>query len=302
MTSTVLQMPTTPGVDLSTRAMIISLTIGSWSARKFDRTATREVAQAHNSDEAMGSYTKKLIGPGSTLDKIHTKQSAARARHYALTLPWANDGGRIISAPAYMPYTADMRKFREDLDDLVFTFGQEYPDLKDEARRKLNGLYNAADYPADIKDKFTFGWNVSPLAAPDDFRVSLGTLEVTRIKAEMQAQADALLANAMKDVWQRMFEPVSRMAEALRAYQPAANGQKAEGIFRDSLVSNLRDVLQAVPLLNITQDQTITHTAKRIEDELTGMSADQLRCSKWDREYTADKADEICSFMAQYIA
>ena len=296
-----LQTISTP-VDLSSRAMLINLTIGSWSARKFDKAATREVAQAHNAPEDVGRYTKKLIGPGSTLDKIHTKQSAARARHYELTLPWQNDGARIISSAAYFPYTQEMRKFQSELDDLVLDFAHEYPQLVEEARRRLNGLYNPSDYPADIRDKFTFGYNVLPLPACEDFRVQLGAVEVNRIKTDMQAQLDASLENAMRDVWQRMFSVVNKMAEALRAYTPPSNGSKAEGIFRDSLVTNIREVLQIIPLLNITADQTVSDTAEQIERELCRLSADQLRCSKYDREKTADAADAICSFMSQFVA
>lgn len=289
-------------VDLSTRAMLINLTIGSWSARKFDRKATQEVADAHHAPADVGRYTKKLIGPGSKLDAIHTKQSAARARHYELTLPWTNDGARILSSAAYFKYTAEMRSFQDSIADLVIDFAHEYPQLQEDARRRLNGLYNPADYPADIRDRFTFGFNVLPLPQCEDFRVQLGQHEVRRIQADMQAQVDASIQNAMRDVWQRMFAVVNRMSSALRAYQPAANGSKAENVFRDSLVENIREVLRIVPLLNITADAHVTDTAEQIERELCKLSADQLRCSKYDREKTADAADAICNFMADFIA
>ena len=291
-------MPSTP-IDLSARAMLVDLRISAWSARKFDKAATREVAQAHGAREDVGRYTKRLIGPGSVLDRINKAHSAARAEHYALTLPWLDTGARILSSPAYFPYSQRMRKAQGAIEDLVIDFAHEYPQLVSEARLRLNGLYNPDDYPADIRDKFAFGFNVFPMPTAQDFRADLGAVEVNRLKAQMETDFAARIENSMKDIWQRLYAVVSKMAQSLRAYQVTADGVAAP--FRDSLVANIKDVLSLVPLLNITNDAAITATALQIEDELTTLSADQLRCSKYDREKTAEKAEAIARQMADFI-
>lgn len=298
MTNPVIQMPTAP-VDLSARAMLVDLRISAWSARKFDKTATREVAQAHNAAADVGRYTKRLIGPGSVLDRISKAHSAARARHYELTLPWMDSGARILSAPAYFPYSAEMRRAQTDVEALVLDFAHEYPNLVQEARTRLNGLYRADDYPADIRDKFAFGFNVLPMPTAADFRADLGTLEVNRIKSQMESDFAARIENSMKDVWVRMFEVVTKMSQSLRAYSVTPDGVQAP--FRDSLVSNIKDVLRIVPLLNITNDAAINAAAVKIETDLTALTADQLRCSKYDREQIAAKAEAIALQMSDFI-
>jgi hypothetical protein len=74
--------------SLSSRAMLCSLSISMWSARKHDREACEEIAQRHGAHPDAGRFRKVLL-PKAALAKIQKVVSEARQEHYFMTLPWA---------------------------------------------------------------------------------------------------------------------------------------------------------------------------------------------------------------------
>src|SRR5579864_489044 len=80
----------TRDTSLSRKAMLVSLKIGVWSASKFDKNVSDEVAQEKNASEDAGRYRKHLLPQfakdGSSLAKVKQAATAAREFHYDNTL------------------------------------------------------------------------------------------------------------------------------------------------------------------------------------------------------------------------
>lgn len=77
--------------SLSSRAMLCSLSISMWSARKHDRDASEEIAQRHGAQPDAGRYHKVLL-PKAAFAEIQKIVSEARQEHYFMTLPWDDNG------------------------------------------------------------------------------------------------------------------------------------------------------------------------------------------------------------------
>jgi hypothetical protein len=91
------------------------------------------------------------------------------------------------------------------------------------------------------------------------------------------------------------------MAEKLKAFKPAQGGDRAEGIFRDSLVENVRELVAVLPSLNITGDPTLAAVAARME-ALCRDDADELRDNAAARASVAAEADAILADVGQFLA
>jgi hypothetical protein len=287
-------------------AMLMTLNISQWRAKKTDKRVTKEVAAKHQSDVAMGSYRKSLVAHGA-LAKLNQLASDARADHNRLTLPW-DDGGlgrRILKSSAYFDYAKLMRRH-----EIAFwaeyraNVKPNYPDMIDDARIKLNGLFDSADYPTVDKLDRKFAFTITPAPVPDspDFRVDLGDEETARIRGEIEGSVNGLLQTAMRDIWKRLAEVVSKMAERLRACATKEEGEGDGKTFRDSLVTNIIEVLDLVPVLNVTDDAKVNKFAARIRQELTVHTPEVLRSDEGIRKDTAKRAEEILSKMAGYLA
>jgi Protein of unknown function (DUF3150) len=286
--------------SITKRAMLVSLNIQQWTGAKHDRKVSQEVAIAHNSDVSMGRYRKLLVAKES-LERLRQLTSTARQEHYKRTLPWSDGGTRILSSEAYFEYAEKMRELGREWEPAVDEFLAQYPQVIAEARGRLNGLFNEEDYPtpANMRRKFSFTFSVLPMPTAKDFRVELGDAETKRVRAEIEESVNESLRVAMNDVWERLRDVVSRMVERLRAYSMTEKG--VSNPFRDSLVTNIRELLDVLPSLNITQDANLTEVAQKIGAELCRYDADTLREDTSARERTADAAEAILKQMEAFI-
>jgi hypothetical protein len=288
---------------LSSRAMLASVKISAWSARRVDKRVTAETNAAQRAAADAGRYNKALIARDA-LAAITTAATAARTAHYALTLPWLDDGARILPAASFQTYTDRMRDLRMDFERAADAFAASFSTYVADARHRLGDMFSADDYPAPdaIAGKFAFSTRILPMPDACDFRVDIGDAAAAAIKADIErATADAFAA-AQRDCYARVADVVGLMAEKLAAYKPAArDGDRVEGIFRDSLIANVRDLADALPSLNITGDPTLSAIADRMAG-LCDADADTLRQSDTLRAETAARAAAILSDVEAFLA
>jgi hypothetical protein len=287
---------------LSERAVIVNLSISQWSAAKSDKKVNHEVAKQHGNDENMGNYRKTLVAK-EALRAIKEITAKAREEHYRVTLPWRDTGDRVLSSAGYFAYAEVIRKIQAEFETAVDAFCANYPQFVDEARVKLNGLFNPADYPApwEIRGKFSFNFEVLPVPDAADFRVQLGDAEVTRIREQLARDSRAQVDRAMADVWKRMSEVIAAMSARLKVFKKNPDGS-TEHPFRDTLVSNITELLEVIPILNLTGDPAVTQFADEMRASLTKYTPEQLRNTEFARTDTAARADEILSKMSAFIA
>ena len=278
--------------NLTEKAMLVKLSICKWSARKYDRKVSKEVADQYGTDQDRGRYNKVLIAQ-EAIKAIGQAEGAARTFHYEQTLPWKDDGARILPAANFSHYSAEMRKFKAEFQNQVMAFLGNYPDLVSDARVQLTGLFDAADYPdrEKIQSKFSFEVEVDPLPTGADFRVDLQAGEVDRIKADITARLELAQRDAMADCFNRLHDVVRKAAEKLT---------DKTAIFRDSLITNIQDLVDLLPRLNLTGDPRLETLRQEVADKLLGYEPDHLRKNAFARQETANAANDILAAMAGY--
>src|SRR5215470_247730 len=131
-------MNSTPVAEpsLSSRAMLCSLSISMWSARKHDPDASEEIAVRHGAHADAGRYHKVLL-PKEALAEIQKIVSEARQEHYFMTLPWDDDGYRVLPAAAYMDHVEKMRTLAKRFEAAVDILSREFLTLIEQAKTKL---------------------------------------------------------------------------------------------------------------------------------------------------------------------
>ena len=129
-----------PEPSLSSRAMLCSLSISMWSARKHDRDASEEIAVRHGAQADSGRYHKVLL-PKQALTEIQKVVSEARQEHYFMTLPWDDDGYRVLPAAVYMDHVEKMRGLSNQFTAAVETLTRQFSALVEQAKTRLGGLF-----------------------------------------------------------------------------------------------------------------------------------------------------------------
>lgn len=288
---------------LADRAMLVGVKLSMWTGRKLDKEATDKVNKDHEAADDAGRYNKALIAKDS-LKRIVKATNDARAAHYERTLPWEDEGLRILPAAAYEMYQNDMRRARTEFEAAVDEFATLYPALKLEAARRLGGLYKADEFPdiSRIRERFSFSVRVLPMPDANDFRVTLGSGNVDKIRADIEASMQQALEFAMKDAWTRIIDKVGHVADRLTKYKPGSEGVRAEGTFRDSLIENVKDLVAILPTFNLTSDPVLEKTIERMRNELCTVTPSLLRDDEVVRGETAAAAQSILDMVQDYLA
>ncbi len=279
-------------MNLNDRALLVQLSISQWTARKYDKKATQDVANTYGTSTQAGRYNKALLPANDLLDHVHKKTTHIRTKFYENTLPWGMEGTQMLPSNNYLAFMTDFRKEKAEWQYLVDQFIANYDQLRLDAKRLLNGLYNDADYPdeQEIARKFRMDMAIFPVPSTD-FRVSIASDELTRIQEDVERRVAEAQTVAMKEVWDRLYDRVKHMAEKLA--DPKA-------IFRDTLVENTKEMCALLPRLNFMDDPNLEALRLEVEGALI-KQPDALRNDPDLRRDTAVEAKQIMDKMSVFM-
>jgi len=277
---------------LQDKALLVSLSLSMFSGSKTDKRLTRRVLREHSAAQGSLRVAKRML-PEEALEPIKKLHGEIREHHYNHTVPWG-ENERLLASSYYMEYADWMRARRSDLDRAVASFLQNYPIFIDEARRQLNGAFNAEDYPGPdaVRNRFGFRLEYKPVPEAGDFRISLMHEEMEALRAQLAARIEEAERAARSDVARRIAEPLAAMVNRL---------SDPDSKFKDSLVTNLRQICDLIPTLNITGDKALEATRQHIHATLYHTDPGLLRENPTIRSATAKKAQDILTSMSIFF-
>jgi len=276
-------------IDIRSSALLVTLRISSWSARKYDKKVTDKVTREHGASSDAGRFNKSLLpGDCASYKALVSYLGSIRQSHYDHTLAWGEDGGARL-----LPVAND-RAYRDAYDEwtnqvnnvLLPAFLGEYPSLKEQARRLLNGMFKEEDYPTvgELERKFSLRAEFEPIPEANFRKIAVASGLQSEMERKLEERVQNSIKGAMDDAWNRLHECVEHLHERLA--QPGA-------IFRDSLVENLRECCDMLGRLNVTGDQQLENARKASIERLLQFSPDRLRANDRARGNVATAAAEI---------
>ena len=134
-------------MNLTHDAMLVSLRISAWSGRLYDRKASNHVAVHHEASASAGRYNKCLL-PKAAFAALTATMSKGRSSHYEQTLPWDDQGSRLLTVANYEHYMELLDGLRERMVRERARFIEDYEDNIDQARLDLGKLFHIEDYPS----------------------------------------------------------------------------------------------------------------------------------------------------------
>lgn len=291
-------------MKLSERAMLARLSIGAWGSRKHDDAVTQEVTDNHKAEQGAGSYTKVLVSR-KLLAPITKAMTAASSTHRAMTLPWDDNGERILAVTGYQQYAQQMRLARLTCQARVQEALEGYPKVHmAEARTRLGTMFNKDDYPPleEVTSRFYIDVEIRPIPESGDFRAKIGDKEAAIIAKDIERRSKERLDKAMSAVFLRIADVASKMVERLTVYQPALGIRPSENNFRETLVSNIKELADILPVLNLADDPRLVKLQTQLVKDLCAYSPEELRASDAVRSKTAKKAQAILDKVNEYLA
>jgi hypothetical protein len=274
--------------SIGSSSMLVELSISTWTGRKLDKRASQDVTAQNHADTGIANVHKKLL-KCDELTAVQKFTANVRNLHYGMTMPWSDTGLRLLPTAQYFKYHQAMTEVQNEYERMVQAFLDAYDWAITQSQARLGDLFNPADYPStnSISSKFRFRFSYIPLPDAGDFRIDVGNEANEQVRTHYKAYYANQLQDAMGDVWQRAYKALSKMSERL---DYADHEQKK--VFRDTLVSNVIDMVELLNVCNVTGDSQMAALAMKLDDALRGVTPDALREDGYLRAETKKAVDD----------
>jgi hypothetical protein len=272
--------------------MLVELSISAWTARKLDKKVSTQVDLDKQTKTRAGNYNKNLLAGTGFLDTINKYAASARHWHSTQTLPWSDNGLRLLPMSNFLAYKQNLVTLEKNYQALVDKFIVAYPNLVSAAAFQLGDLFDRSEYPEPetVARKFKFRVNYLPVPMAGDFRVDINEEAKAEIIMSCEGLYKERLDNAMKDAWTRLHDCLLRMSERLSDNE---NGDRKR--IHDTLVENAVELTSLLKHFNLTGDSNMETARTELENAIKNHDADDLRESHMAREAVKTKVDAILS-------
>lgn len=281
-------------MSIVNECMIANLQIGVWAGYRLDKAASQKVTEDANAEADAARVNKHLISKAA-LKPILTAASSVRTHFYDKTLPWKDNGDRLLTRRMYQQFIETHGGLKDKYLDAVDHFlDVDYPRAVEQAGFRMGELFNPDDYPTarDLKRRFYVNIDIDAVTEAADFRVSLDKEHLAKVQQDMEGAMNERINRAMGDVF-------GRIGETLKHYHAKMAGEE---IFRDSTVRNLEEIVDMLPALNVTNDKRLENIRKDIKKSLIGYSPADLRSDPVVRNVAAGEAKRIMDGMSGIMA
>lgn len=274
-------------------AMVCNLQLGMWLGYRLDREASRTITEQSNAAQDAARVNKHLV-PKETLKPVQQAATAIRTHFYLKTLPWKDNGDRLLTRAMYMSFIEEHEKLVGGFEDAVETFLKiDYPQARDRAEFRMGALFDPNDYPGTtmLRRKFYVNLDIDAVTEAGDFRVTMEQHQLDAVRVSMERAMQARLGRAMQDVWARLGETLGHFADKMGS----------DAIFRDSTVRNLEEIVDMLPGLNVLNDPELERIRQDIRASLIGYDPKDLRKDSGARSAAAQEAQRIMADMAGFM-
>lgn len=303
--------------SIASAAMLGSLNISVWEGRKKDKSTEEEIAQQKGAaSKRAASVHKNLFAESPALDAIKTLRGEARVWFNRVTLPWDDNGNRLVTTAQYFEIMNDVAMYEKRFNDLVKVFVTNYSTEISKQAFQMGSLFNRNEYPSadEITTKFRFALNLNPLPMSQDFRLTIGNEALRELQERCERDTQERLKIAMSDAWTRVKTQVEWIRDRLQAveeYTPGAEEEKeydehgnVTGVkivkkrrpkLHESMLDNGLELCSLLRDLNVTNDPKLEEARKMLEAAIVHVDIDSLRESPAVQSSTKQKMEDILS-------
>jgi hypothetical protein len=231
-----------------------------------------------------------LFAECKELDALTKFQARVRAEHYRLTLPWNDQGARLLPTAVLFEYQKTMSRFNQEFDHLVGVFLDKYDTLVAAAAFQLGSLFDRKEYlsRAQVALRFRMESSFTPLPTGGDFRLDIESEVQRGLVAQYERRMEAKLAEANQDAWSRLHAALLRISDRLVVEE---DGKKRT--FHDTMVTGALDLCELLHTLNVTNDPALTKASRKVAELLSGVTPKELRDEHSTRVQTKQRVDAI---------
>jgi hypothetical protein len=285
----------TPRYNIDTCATIVEFNVSEWTARKLDRGVSEEIVAAKSAQSKDSArVNKNLMAGRSELENIHKFVAATRMFVYGATLPWSDNGQRLLPAAQFAVFDDAMQKREENFVGMVTDFVTLYPSLITAQALELGAMFDRNDYPSPstIASKFAWTLDYSPVPATGHFIIDVGNAAQAELQRKLAERSDKRVEQAIESLFGSVKDHLERMAKQLTV-EVGADGKTRKGKLYDSLLDSGIEICDRIKALNIINDPKLESMRHEMLGLLNTVDMDDLRKAEGAREEVKAKVNDL---------
>lgn len=256
---------------LAARIKICILNQSFWNSKRQHKGESMQENLRHGLNNDAEVYVR--LTKHEELSKASAIKGQIYLSHRRLTLPSPVDGMRIVPAGREFEHAETISNLRAIFDNHVRNFLDDYENVVENAKKRLNGLFDPTMFPPKEQMKGKFCNDVKYMETPTNNSWSDWLNETAQLgRIELQ----------------------DRIVGAARKLIEVCNN---DGKLYSSVLENLEDICNLAGDFNLLEDPIIAKAAKELKPVATDFNVDVLRDNKTLRRDTAERAQRILSVL-----
>lgn len=277
-------------MELAKCAILRHVVLRSWTGRGQDKELTQQLARDRNVTAADVKVDKNRVAK-KYLDPITQQDGKIRAIHRRLTLPWSDEGMRVLPTRMLEQWDEKVIPELNVRDNRVAEFISNWDEIVDEARHRLKSMFREEDYPSVSKLRRRFSYSISsqPFPTENDFRVDLNQANLDRIKRGLEENIRNSLRDSTQELWNRLYAVVNHVATRW----------SEDGKVYDSAIGNINEVVELLPALNLANDPALNELTDEVRKRLSSVNVECVRGNKSTKKAIAQDAKRLAAKIAK---
>jgi len=249
-------------------------------ASRTDRGASEKVAKDANATTGSARVlVSRIAGSEQYHRNIVAIQQRARVVLHDLTTPFRDDGWRILPNLRFMDFIQRYGAVKKEFDAARQRMIDDADIIMMKAQTSVGNLHVDKLTREEIEHAYTLSFDVQDYPA-GQFTGLPGPV-VSSLQRAMDRSAEVAWTAAKRDVLERLLGPVTSFIMRMEAFEERsktlADGTPTKaGIFRDSAITNIAEIVQLAKALNIDGDAQLTEIIDHLE-EFIGVDPDDVR-------------------------
>lgn len=287
-------------------AMLAACRISRFGLERKDKTTSEEVrVQKGVAERGLRVTVNRLAGADEHHRAIVSLQEEIRDAFNRWTFYWDEGGWRGLPTAAFNDMLREIAPRDAAFKARLLEYETALPEVMERARIGLGTANIELPAPEEIIAAYGVKLEFQPIPDRASFR-GLPQTTQAKLSEHLVTRAAKARTEAVQDVLGRVAPVLSRMVERLNAFD-ARQAKMAEGIdpgkegiFRDSLVENVKDIAQVLPSFNVLGDPTLDAAIAQITALAGGLTPEKLRQDDALRAGVKQQAKDTLDMLAMY--
>lgn len=264
------------------KACLVQLSTGCWQG--CTALGSNLMEKIGNADWLKGA--KVLVDP-DCLSSVRSVLSKARTHLQKAALPFPIHGLTLVPKETLSRIDETLCEMKSEFEGEVEKFTENYENEREKARESLGHLFNEADYPINVRQKFRFEWRFITLDVPGKSGILSPEL-YEREKEKFQTLMEETRELATLALREEFAGIVRHMVERLSGEE---DGKPKK--FKNSMMEKMGEFLDSFGDRNLFNDDKLAELVAQARDVVNGLSTDELRQDANLRKYIADEMNHL---------